>query len=40
METENKYSILGRVEESIDCEFTLVEDSIIREQVDIFCNRG
>ncbi len=40
METKNKYSILGRLEDSIDCELTLVGDSIIREQVDIFFNRG
>ncbi len=40
VETKNKYSILGRIEDSVDCELTLVGDSIIREQVDIFCNRG
>ncbi len=40
IETRNKYSILGGLEDSIDCEVTLVGDSIIREQRDIFCNRG
>ncbi len=40
VETKNKYSILGRLEDSIDFEFMLVEYSIIKEQVDIFCNRG
>ncbi len=40
VKTKNKYTILGNVEESIDCEFTLVGDSIIKEQIDIFCNRG
>ncbi len=40
VETKNKYSILGRLEGSIDCEFKLVGDSIIKEQVDIFSNRG
>ncbi len=38
--TKNKCSILGRLEDSVDCELTLVGDSIIKEQVDIFCNRG
>ncbi len=40
VEIKNKYSILRRLEDSVDCEFTLVGDSIIKEQVDIFCNRG
>ncbi len=40
VETKNKYSILGRLEDSVDCKLTLVGDSIIKEQVDIFCNRG
>ncbi len=40
VETNNKYSILGRLEDSVDCELTLLGDSIIKEQVDIFCNRG
>ncbi len=40
METKNKYSILDRLEDSVDCEFMLVVDSIIKERVDIFCNRG
>ncbi len=40
VETKNKYSILGGLEDSVDCELTLVGDSIIREQLDIFCNRG
>ncbi len=40
VETKNKYSILGRLKDGIDCKLTLVGDSIIREQVDIFCNRG
>ncbi len=40
IKTKNKYSILGNVGESVDCEFTLVGDSIIKEWVDILCNRG
>ncbi len=40
VETKNKYSILGGLEDSVNCELTLVGDSIIREQLDIFCNRG
>ncbi len=40
VETKNKYLILGGLEDSVDCQLTLVGDSIIREQLDIFCNRG
>ncbi len=40
IETKNKYSILGRLEDSVDFEFTLVGDYIIKEHVDIFCNGG
>ncbi len=40
VETKNKYSILGRLENSVDCQLMLVGDSIEKEQVDIFCNRG
>ncbi len=40
VETKNKYSILRRLEDSVDCEFTLLGNSMIKEEVDIFCNRG
>ncbi len=31
VETKNKYSILGRLEDSVGCEFTVVQDSKMKE---------
>lgn len=38
--TNNRFNILGNIDENISCEFSLIGDSIVRDQVNIFCNKG
>jgi hypothetical protein len=38
--TKNRFLILGNQNEDVDCEFTLIGDSIIRDQENLFCNGG
>jgi hypothetical protein len=40
VELKNRFLVLGNMQEEVACEFTLIGDSIIREQEELFCNKG